>query len=163
MIEKTIEAISSTLVSALFRQFGSFLEFLTLQSYTIFYIKLWVRISTMARCTRYNNMWKSLSVTYGRSVVFTGYSGFLFQLNWPPWYNCGVVGGGNKYNFTPALSCFIEMRVPSQESERSCLCVPSQESERACLCVKGVNIFPLFLWFFYSILELLQRYGIFCF
>jgi hypothetical protein len=35
MIEKTIEAISSTLVSALFRQFGSFLEFLTLQSYTI--------------------------------------------------------------------------------------------------------------------------------
>jgi len=32
-----------------------------------------------ARCTRYNIMWSSLSVTYGKSVVFSGYSGFLRQ------------------------------------------------------------------------------------
>jgi hypothetical protein len=29
----------------------------------------------MGRCTRYNIMWESLSVTCGRSVVFSGYSG----------------------------------------------------------------------------------------
>jgi len=40
-------------------------------------LKLWVRTPFMARCTRYNIMWSSLSVTYDRSVVFTGYSGFL--------------------------------------------------------------------------------------
>ena len=31
------------------------------------------------RCTRCNIMWSSLSVTCGRSVVFSGYSGFLHQ------------------------------------------------------------------------------------
>jgi len=40
---------------------------------------LWVWIPLMARCTRYNIMWSSLSVTCGRSVVFFGYSGFLHQ------------------------------------------------------------------------------------
>ena len=40
-----------------------------------------------ARCTRYNNMLWSLSVICDRSVVFSGYSGFLHQLNWPPRYN----------------------------------------------------------------------------
>jgi len=39
-------------------------------------LKLWDRIPFMARCTRYNIMWWSLSVTCGRSVVF---SGFLHQ------------------------------------------------------------------------------------
>jgi len=33
---------------------------------------------TQARCTGYNIMW-SLSVTCGRSVVFSWYSGFLHQ------------------------------------------------------------------------------------
>jgi len=32
-----------------------------------------------ARCTRYNIMWWHLSVTCSRSVVFSGYSGFLHQ------------------------------------------------------------------------------------
>ena len=32
-----------------------------------------------ARCIRYNIMWSSLSVTYGKSMVFCGYSGFLSQ------------------------------------------------------------------------------------
>ena len=49
-------------------------------------LKLWVRTSFMARCTRYNFMWKSLSVTCDRSVVFSGYSGFPHQVNWPPRY-----------------------------------------------------------------------------
>ena len=43
-------------------------------------LKLWVRIQLMARCTRYNIIWQSLSVTCGRSVVF---SSFLQQrYNW---------------------------------------------------------------------------------
>jgi hypothetical protein len=42
-------------------------------------LTLWVRIPLMTRCTRYNIMWWSVSVTYGRSLVFSGYSGFLQQ------------------------------------------------------------------------------------
>ena len=44
-------------------------------------ITLCIRITFMARCsgTRYNIMWSSLSVTCDRSVVFSGYSGFLHQ------------------------------------------------------------------------------------
>ena len=47
---------------------------------------------------------------------------------------------------------FIEMPVPSQESERSCICVlgllillpvPSQESARSCICVLELLIFPV--------------------
>jgi hypothetical protein len=41
--------------------------------------------------------------------------------------------------------------VPSQEGERSCICVrgiatksvPSQEGERSCICVLAVSILPL--------------------
>ena len=53
------------------------------------------------------------------------------------------------------------MPVPSQESERSCICVlgvhfievpaPGQESERSCICVLEVSILSLstnFLWDF---------------
>jgi hypothetical protein len=42
-------------------------------------IKLWVRILFIVRCTLYNIMWWSLSVTCGRSMVYYGYSGFLHQ------------------------------------------------------------------------------------
>jgi len=35
--------------------------------------------SAYVRCTRYNIMWKRLSVTWGRSVVFFVYSSFLHQ------------------------------------------------------------------------------------
>jgi len=42
-------------------------------------LKLWARIPLMARCTRYNIMWQSLSVTCDRSVVISRYSGFLHQ------------------------------------------------------------------------------------
>jgi hypothetical protein len=52
---------------------------------------LWVRIPLMARCTLYNIMWKGLSLTCGRSVVFSRYSGFLHQLNWLPRYNWHIV------------------------------------------------------------------------
>ena len=37
-------------------------------------LKLWVRILLMTRYARYYIMWSSLSVTRGRSVVFSGYS-----------------------------------------------------------------------------------------
>ena len=42
-------------------------------------LKLWVRIMLMVRCTWYNILWASLSVTCDRSVVFSGYSCFLHQ------------------------------------------------------------------------------------
>ena len=40
-------------------------------------LSLWVQITLMKRCSWYNIMWWSLSVTCRRSVVFSGYSGFL--------------------------------------------------------------------------------------
>ena len=48
----------------------------------------------MARCTRYNIMGQSLSVTFDRSVVFCGYFGFLHQLNLPPRYYWNIVESG---------------------------------------------------------------------
>jgi hypothetical protein len=57
-------------------------------------LKLWVQIPLMARCTQYNIMWLSLSVTCGRSVVFSRYSHFLHQSNWLPWYNWNIVESG---------------------------------------------------------------------
>jgi hypothetical protein len=41
------------------------------------------------------------------------------------------------------ISFFIDVSVPSQESERSCigvLGISSQESERTCICVLGVSV-----------------------
>ena len=35
-------------------------------------------------------------VICGRSVVFTGSSGFLHQKNWPPWYSWNIVESGVK-------------------------------------------------------------------
>ena len=57
-----------------------------------------VRAPFMARCTRYNIMWYSLSVTCDRSVVFSGYSGFIHQLNWQPWYNWITAKSGVKHH-----------------------------------------------------------------
>jgi hypothetical protein len=50
-----------------------------------------VRIPLMVRCTRYNIIWQSFSVTSNRSVVFTRYSGFLHQYSWSPRYNWNIV------------------------------------------------------------------------
>jgi hypothetical protein len=36
-------------------------------------LKLWLRTLFMARCTRHNNKWYSLSVTWDRSVVFSSF------------------------------------------------------------------------------------------
>jgi hypothetical protein len=41
---------------------------------------LWVQIPLMVRCSRYNIMWLNLSVTCGRSVVLSGYSGYLHDI-----------------------------------------------------------------------------------
>ena len=52
-----------------------------------------------ARCTDTTFiMWSSLSVTCGRSVVFSGYSVFLHQLNWPTGYNWNIVESDVKHN-----------------------------------------------------------------
>jgi hypothetical protein len=45
----------------------------------ILLLKLWIRNLFLARCTGCNIIWWSLSVTWDRSVVF---SGFLHQWNW---------------------------------------------------------------------------------
>jgi hypothetical protein len=50
---------------------------LSYQEYTP--LKLWLRIPLMARCTRYNITWYSLSVTCGRPVVFSGCPGSFHQ------------------------------------------------------------------------------------
>ena len=51
-----------------------------------------------ARCTRYNIMWLSLSVTCGRLVVFSGYSGFLHRYKWPPQFNWNIVASCIKHH-----------------------------------------------------------------
>jgi len=61
--------------------------------------KRWVRILPMARCTRYNIMWSSLSVTHDRSVV-----GFLHQLNWLSQYNWNIVESGIKHHIMVNLN-----------------------------------------------------------
>ena len=50
-------------------------------------LKLWVQTPLMARYTLYNITWWSLSVTCGRSVIFSGYSDFLYpiELSWSSW------------------------------------------------------------------------------
>jgi hypothetical protein len=50
-------------------------------------LMLWVRIPVMSMCTQYNIIWSSLSVTCGRSVVFSWYSGFFYQTKE---YNIGI-------------------------------------------------------------------------
>ena len=57
----------------------------------------------MIVCTRYYVMWLSLSVTCGRSVLFSGYSGFLHQYNRLPRYNWNIVESGVKHH-SPSLS-----------------------------------------------------------
>ena len=39
-----------------------------------------------------------MSVTCGRSIISTGYTGFLHQLNWPSRYNWNIVESGAKHN-----------------------------------------------------------------
>jgi hypothetical protein len=47
--------------------------FTTNCNYFLSPLKLWVRIPLIARCTWYNIMWLSLSVTYSMLVVFSGF------------------------------------------------------------------------------------------
>ena len=61
-------------------------------------IKLWVRTPLMARCTRYNIMWSSLSMICDRSVGFSGDSGLLYQQNLPLRYNWNIVESGAKHH-----------------------------------------------------------------
>jgi hypothetical protein len=53
---------------------------------------------TQPRCIRYNIIWYGLSVICERSVVFSGYCGFLHQYNWPPRYNWNIVESGVKHH-----------------------------------------------------------------
>jgi hypothetical protein len=38
-------------------------------------------------------------------MVFSGYSGVLYQYNWPPWYDWNIVESGVKhYNPNPSIN-----------------------------------------------------------
>ena len=63
--------------------------------------KLWVWTPFMGRCTQYNIIWYSLSVTCGRSMVF---SSIPYQYNCPPRHSWNIVESGNKYH-KPNLEC----------------------------------------------------------
>ena len=55
--------------------YGSWIyNYLCNQTQCLSPLTLWVLTLFMGRCTRYNIMWSSLSVTCNRSVVFSGYS-----------------------------------------------------------------------------------------
>jgi hypothetical protein len=68
--------------------------------------------TAQARCTRYNIMWSRLSVTYDRSVVFSGYSGFLNQLNW---FSCTIVESGIKHNNPKPSALCVDWFIISHE------------------------------------------------
>jgi hypothetical protein len=89
--------------------------------------------SGQAMCNRYIIMLWSLSVTCGRSVLFSRYSGFPHRSIWPPWYNWNIVEHGfnhykpNQTNQTESLIyCTVELkkiRLPIQYNEnREVLC-----------------------------------------
>ena len=63
-------------------------------------LQLWVQNPLMVRCTRYNIMWWSLSLTCDRSVAFYGYFYFLHQETWLPRYNWNMVESGVKHHNT---------------------------------------------------------------
>jgi hypothetical protein len=56
---------------------------------------LWVRTPFMTRCTRYNIMWCSLSVTYDR---LGGFLLVLHQYNWLPRYIWNIIESGVKHH-----------------------------------------------------------------
>ena len=58
------------------------------------------------RCTRYNIMWQGLSV----SVVFSGYSGFLHQRNWMPWYSWNIVESGTKHHNPNLIPSWVDFK-----------------------------------------------------
>ena len=60
-------------------------------------LKLWVRTPFMARYTRYNIVIKFVS-DLQQAGVFSGYSGFLHQQNWPPRYNWNILESGVKHH-----------------------------------------------------------------
>ena len=49
-----------------------------------------------------------MSVTCDTLVVFTGFSGFLHQSNWPPRYNWNIVESGIKHHQTNKLYVCIK-------------------------------------------------------
>ena len=50
-----------------------------------------------------------LSVICGRSVVFSGSSGFLHQYNWPPRYNWNIAESGVKHHQTKPICPWLPL------------------------------------------------------
>ena len=53
----------------------------------------------------------SLSVTCDRSLIFSGYSGFLHQWKWPPRYNWNIVESGVKHLNTNLFVVHIALTI----------------------------------------------------
>ena len=105
-------------------------------------LKLWVRIPFMSRCTWYNIIWYSLSVTCDRSVVFSGYSGFLPQLNWPPLTNWNIVESGIKHHNPTNHLVTIQVTSHSKGKRKTELWLQQMQH------IRGQPSFPFFFFFF---------------
>jgi hypothetical protein len=78
--------------------------------------------SDQAMCTRYTIMLWSLSVTCGRSVLFSRYSGFPHRSIWPPWYNWNIVEHGFNH-YKPNQTNQTESLIYSRKSPNGCIYV----------------------------------------
>jgi len=107
-----------------------------------------------------------LSVTWGRSVILSGYFGFLHEYNWPPW---NIVESGadtgktlnkdkqtNKTKNTTQKTIIFRFHFQCLNQYEflffrhsvfvlNCLFFRSLEVERPCTCVLDVSNFHLFL------------------
>jgi hypothetical protein len=73
-------------------------------------------------CTRYTIMLWSLSVTCGRSVLFSRYSGFPHRSIWPPRYNWNIVEHGVNH-YKPNQTNQTESLIYSRKSRNGCIYV----------------------------------------
>ena len=83
-------------------------------------LMLWVRISIRVRCTTLCD--KSLSMTCDNSVVFSRYSGFLHQKNWPPRYNWNIVESGIKHHKTNLSHLSLDLIDLANNQKLLCFC-----------------------------------------
>ena len=72
-----------------------------------------------------------MSLTYGRSVVFYGYSGFLHHQNWLARYNWNIVESGVKHHQTNTQHTFLYLK------DVNLSCMPLSISKRHLVLLIG--------------------------
>jgi hypothetical protein len=73
-----------------------------------------------------------LSVTSDRSVVFSGYSGFLHQWNWPPRYKRNIVENGVKRHKPNQSLIKLIIKLCLPKNTMRVFCSKGQSSEPIC-------------------------------